>query len=205
MLLSNTVVLHGEVSQMAQGPIEYLRSKWNYYDIMGICALYTMALAYFNHDLSLMRSCGAVGLLANSISILKLLRPFESTGLVIRMVETAVPEMYGFIVVNIVLLWGFAISLSVATEQDHEWDAEETGNVPASLFATFIALLGTFDSAKFDYALSGVIFTLFAFSMIIVMLNLLIAIMSKSCVAPCTCSTRLTRCVRPASVPDVVA
>ena len=114
-----------------------------------------------------------------------LLRPFEMTGPLIKIVQEIVRDIRGFIVVVAVLFWGFTISFTLATASDPNnmaFNDRATGIFPARGFVTvFAAGLGSFSISDFDgLTFTLITFLVFVFFVVIVMLNLLIAIMSDS-------------------------
>ena len=94
LLVTNSFMLYCEIRDVtlqARETIcaaltEYFRSWWNVCHLAGIAALYVASAAHFTDARFLLEHLGAVGVLLNAFSLLELLQPFESTGVVIKVI-----------------------------------------------------------------------------------------------------------------------
>ena len=80
------VVYVCEGDTLAQKLRCYLSDSWNWFDIFGVLALYVATAAHFVELHSVLRPVGAAGVLSNAFSLLQLLRPFDSTGPLIKII-----------------------------------------------------------------------------------------------------------------------
>ena len=187
LLLSNSLALLRKLHQMwvEESILRHLMDGWHICDYCGIVALFISSTGHFLGSISVVQQVGALAVLISSVSLVQLLRPFEMTGPLIKIVQEIVRDIRGFIVVVAVLFWGFTISFALATASDPNnmaFNDRSTGIFPARGFVTvFAAGLGSFSISDFDgLTFTLITFLVFVFFVVIVMLNLLIAIMSDS-------------------------
>ena len=95
LLVTNSYMLYREIrdvklqaheTTMRAALTEYFRSWWNFCNLTGIAALYVASAAHFTDARFLLEQVGAVGVLLNTFSLLELLQPFESTGVLIKVI-----------------------------------------------------------------------------------------------------------------------
>ena len=125
------------------------------------------------------RYVGALGFLLNSFSFLQLLRPFDETGPVIKMTMEILEDrdIKGFMYMAAVLVVGFsgAFAISMPESDTFGISFEESGGPFHGMLIVFQSMLGAFDLENYDHPLAIVMFVVFAFFMVVVMLNLIIA------------------------------
>ena len=107
LVATNTLVLYQELRQVRQSLTSadssmkyYLMDGWNICELLGIAALYVACGAHFMHDEYLRQQVGAVGVLINAFSLLQLLRPFELTGPLIKIVLEIMSDIQGTVAVT---------------------------------------------------------------------------------------------------------
>lgn len=161
---------------------EYGRaSGWNMLDIAGVAALYTSVSAHTAGLNSVLAYSGALGVLFNFLSILQLLRPYEVTGPVIKMTTTILlnGDIKGFLCVSLLLLVGFSAAFTVCMPESQFFGFNGQHGGPAYGFlVVFQFMLGTFELDNYTHPVAIMMFVLFAFVMVLVLLNLLIAMMN---------------------------
>ena len=199
LLLSNSVVFYRELNQVkltliqmkrrdtgaAESPscwsagLQYFSSAWNCIDIAGIMALYGAAVAHLIHSEWLLQTVGSLGVLLNAFSVLQLLTPFEATGPLIKTVIEILHDISGYVIILLVLLWGFSVSFAVAMPKNDAF-VDDTAGPLVGLLTSFEAIVGSFHMSDFQDSESTAFFLLYLFGMVVIMLNLLIAIMADS-------------------------
>ena len=182
MVLTNTVALCQAVNQLRyqNSLLAFLSDSWNLCDIAGIVALYAASLAYFTRHPGTLQLVGAVGVLLNSFSFLKLLRPFEFSGPLIKTVLEIMRDIRGFMAILAVLLWGFSVAFAVSMPDNLAFVDGGAGPL-VGLLTSFGLILGSLrEQPLFTNSESTVLFLMFLLLLVIVLLNLLIAIMSDS-------------------------
>ena len=124
---------------------------------------------------------GAIGVLLNAISFLKLLQPIQKeTGTLIKVISSLSSslEVLGFGSVMLVLIWGFGAAFIVSMPNN---DAFYTANAtiwPGLLTTTMAVMAQDFDIDDYEGFVPLTMFLLFLYIVIIVMFNVLIAIVS---------------------------
>eukprot|EP01046_Picozoa_sp_COSAG06_P008754 COSAG06_NODE_447_length_15632_cov_47.212193_5_plen_1473_part_00 len=199
LLLSNSVVFYRELNQVKLALMEmrrrvtdksdppscwsaarkYLSSGWNCIDVAGILALYGAAAAHMTDSAALLQGVGSLGVLLNAFSLLQLLTPFEATGPLIKTVIEIMRDISGYVVILLVLLWGFSVSFAVAMPENAKFVDDNAGPL-VGLLTSFEAIVGSFHMSDFQNSESTGFFLLYLFGMVVIMLNLLIAIMADS-------------------------
>jgi hypothetical protein len=199
LLLSNSVVFYRELNQVklalmemkrrvtdkSESPtcwsaaLKYLSSGWNCIDVAGILALYGAAAAHMTDSAALLQGVGSLGVLLNAFSVLQLLTPFEATGPLIKTVIEIMRDISGYVVILLVLLWGFSVSFAVAMPDNDKFVDDNAGPL-VGLLTSFEAIVGSFHMSDFQNSESTGFFLLYLFGMVVIMLNLLIAIMADS-------------------------
>ena len=154
-------------------------SGWNCIDVAGIMALYGAAAAHLTDSESLLQTVGSLGVLLNAFSVLQLLTPFESTGPLIKTVIEILRDISGYVIILLVLLWGFSVSFAVAMPKNDAFMDDTAGSL-VGLLTSFEAIVGSFHMSDFQNSESTGFFLLYLFGMVVIMLNLLIAIMADS-------------------------
>ena len=88
-------------------------------------------------------------------------------------------DVKGFIYVTIVLIVGFSVALSISMPESDSFGLAENHIAGPfhSLLIVFQSMLGAFDLEHYEHIEAIAMFVIFAFVMVVVMLNLLIAIM----------------------------
>ena len=200
LLLSNTVVFYHELKEVKLMLTEmkrkdkdtidtatgyrhalgaYLSSGWNLIDIAGIVALYGASAAHFANSELLLQRVGSLGVLLNAFSLLKLLTPFEATGPLIKTVIEILIDIKGYIIILVLLLWGFSVSFAVAMPSNDAF-FDGTAGPLVGLLTSFKAIVGSFHMSDFRTVEVTAFFLVYLFGMMGIMLNLLIAIMADS-------------------------
>ena len=110
---------------------------------------------------------------------MRLLRPFEMTGPLIKTVTEILYDIRGYIQILGVLLFGYSVSFAVAMPTNPAFMDSTTGPL-VGLLTSFKAIVGTFRMTDFWNAESTAFFLVYLFGMVVIMLNLLIAIMGDS-------------------------
>ncbi len=96
LLFTNTWMLYRECRQLrlatknkkkiADALFEYVASGWNCVDAFGIVARDVAVAAHFIAAPAVVEQIGAVGVLANTMSLLQMLQPFQMTGTLIQVI-----------------------------------------------------------------------------------------------------------------------
>jgi hypothetical protein len=183
-MVSNSLVLRFELNQLVLSPSigEYLLEGWNQIDLVGIIALYVACAAHFLDSPAVLSQVGAIGVLLNSGSILKLLQPLQKDiGTLIKVITmtSKAPEVLGFGLVMLVLIYGFGAAFIVSMPTN---DAFYTANAtiwPGVLTTSMAVMAQDFKIDDYEVGVPLVMFVLFLYIVIIVMFNVLIAIVSE--------------------------
>ena len=124
----------------------YLLNGWNLCDLSGILALYIACAAHLLDHAPTVESVGSAGLLLNCFSILPLLMPFRTTGLLVRTFVSMMtnPDINGFFVVSAIMVYGFAMAFAVSMPQSDAFFDDSSGGPLASVVTSFEAMLGAF-------------------------------------------------------------
>ena len=185
VLLTNSLVLRREVNQIWMNSVHsdgccsavwrHLVNGWNLCDLTGVMAVYCACASYlgFLGDQSTVETIGSIAVLLNAFSILPLLLPFRTTGLLVQtMIGMANDDdIRGYMIVTSVLLYGFSMAFCVSMPDEF---GPATG-----ILSSFEAMIGAFHLSNYNgNAETLTFFLVFSFVMVIVMLNLLIAVMS---------------------------
>jgi hypothetical protein len=160
---------------------EHLSAGWNLCDLAGIIALFVATAAHFTGSTVLLQQIGAVGVLLNAFSLLKLVQPlYKSMGTLIEVLTqtSTSPEVLGFGGVMVVLIWGFGAAFTVSMPHNEAFFTANRTVLPGLLTAT-MAMVGDFDVDQYEFGTPFVMFILFLYLVIIVMFNVLIAIVSE--------------------------
>lgn len=156
---------------------EYFKSGWNVCNFGGIVALYVAVAAHFTDEKFILEQVGAIGVLLNAFSLLELLQPFELTGALIHVITETTKAVTGWVLVMLVLIWGFAASFAVSMPTNVAFITTNATVLPG-LLTTAMAMVGDFDVDQYEHV--GLwTFIVFLFLVIIVMFNVLIAIVSE--------------------------
>lgn len=198
LLLTNSCMLHNEIIEVWLTLVEqrrrleikdiscwtalkeHLSSSWNLCDIAGIVALYVASAAHFSCSALLLQHVGAIGVLLNAFSFLKLAQPLHvSMGTLIEvLIRTgSSSEVLGFGGVLLVLIWGFGAAFSVSMPKNTAFYTKNHTLLPGFLTTT-MAMVGDFDVDLYEFGIPCTMFILFLYIVIIVMFNVLIAIVS---------------------------
>jgi hypothetical protein len=184
------------VRQIAQGPIDYLTSLWNYIDLIPPFGIYIYTVVMIlnsqitteNTDMKYI-SARTEGMITSLISFfmwikfLYFLRIFENTGYLIRMITEVIVDMRHFFLVLLVTIAAFGDAFLKISMSNMNEDKQFTTNFVDSLIFTYRMILGDFDTTEFGEEATGLCVALWLLCTIfnmIVMLNLLIAIISES-------------------------
>jgi hypothetical protein len=212
LLASNTLfVLRDEICQvlyvcngdaLTEKLSNYMSDVWNWFDIIGMLALYLATVAHFTNMPFVLQPIGGLGVLLNAFSFLQLLKPFDSTGPLIKIIEEILKDIVPFMVVLMILLLGFsnAFAVSMPTSVDYSFNLQGVGGPLSGMLTAFLSMLGDFDlGSQYKKPVAVLMFLVFLFLMVIVMMNLLIAIMSDSyerVSSPCQLSHNYNTMVR---------
>eukprot|EP01046_Picozoa_sp_COSAG06_P017165 COSAG06_NODE_1157_length_10466_cov_3.303752_2_plen_1487_part_00 len=201
LLLTNSLMLWNEITEVRLALVEQEKMKtkdatcWtalrehlsqgrNCCDLLGIVALFVASAAHFTRSKAVLQHVGAFGVLLNSFSFLKLVQPLEkSMGTLIEVLTQTSnsPEVVGFGVVMVVLIWGFGAAFTVSMpNNDAFYNSNRTvpfGLLPG-LLTTTMSMVGDFDIDQYDFGAPFLMSILFLYIVIIVMFNVLIAIVS---------------------------
>jgi hypothetical protein len=194
VLASNTVlVLRDEVvqviyvckgSSLHEKLAGYLGECWNWFNIIGIVSIYGAAAAHYSDAQYVLRPVGAVGVLANAFSLLELLKPFDKTGPLIKILLEILVDIVPFLKVAGILLLGFsnafAVLMPASPDYNFNFDVGGDGSPFSGFLTVYISMLGTFDLNQYTGWEATLMFILYLFLIVVVMMNLLIAIMSDS-------------------------
>jgi hypothetical protein len=159
---------------------EHLSSGWNLCDLAGIVALYVASAGHFTGNEVLLQQVGAIGVLLNAFSFLKLAQPLDvSMGTLIEVLTRtgSSSEVLGFGGVLLVLIWGFGAAFSVSMPSNAAFYTTNRTVLPG-LLTTTMAMVGDFDVDQYEFGAPFLMFILFLYIVIIVMFNVLIAIVS---------------------------
>ena len=88
-------------------------------------------------------------------------------------------DIQGFLYVAFVLIVGFSVAFGIAMPKSETFGINqgEVGGPFHGLLIAFQSMLGAFDLSHYEHTEAIAMFVVFAFAMVVVMLNLLIAIM----------------------------
>ena len=115
----------------------------------------------------------------NSFSFLQLLRPFGVTGPIMQLaIEILRDEkIVGFMYVSLVLVVGFSTAFAISMPESHTFgiSRNQLGGPFHGILVVFQSMLGAFDLNDYEHPLAIAMFVIFAFLMVVVMLNLIIA------------------------------
>ena len=130
----------------------------------------------------MLRPVGAVGVLLNAFSFLQLLKPFDYTGPLIKIIQEILKDILPFTAVLVILLLGFsnAFAVCMPTNADYGFSMQGTGGPVSGLVTTYLAMMGTFDVDHYTQPEAVAMLLGFLFLIVVVMMNLLIAIMADS-------------------------
>ena len=88
-------------------------------------------------------------------------------------------DIQGFIYVTVVLIVGFSVAFGITMPESDAFGVtqHQPGGPFHGLLIVFQSMLGAFDLDQYEHTEAIAMFVVFAFAMVVVMLNLLIAIM----------------------------
>eukprot|EP01047_Picozoa_sp_COSAG01_P034154 COSAG01_NODE_2551_length_7464_cov_3.080652_1_plen_1470_part_00 len=200
LTLANLRRFYKELKVYRKHPKAYRKDRWNLLDAMAIVSAFVTIALWMTQSMRMLRCIGAFGVLVNGFSLGQHNRPFGSTGNVIAMLLKVVQGLKGFMIVLAHLLVGYGLSLTICMPKSAAFgypsiyqsplhdDSEffETRDKPwlltalPQLFTVYYSMLGNFDPSEYKNSEAIIIAASFAFLVVVVMLNLLIAIMQDS-------------------------
>ena len=163
---------------------KYFTDPWNNIDLAGILALYVAILAHFLDADFVLMQVGGLGVLLNAWSVLQLLRPFSSTGPMIKVMTASTRDVLGFMLVMSVMIWGYSVAFAVSMPKNKAFlpqnatMSEIVASIGRPWLTTTMAMVGDFDVDEYEHV-ALVMFLSFLFFVIIVNFNVLIAIVSE--------------------------
>jgi len=175
-LLSITFLLL-ECVQVAVERLDYFKSGWNVMDITGHFGVLasTFFTVFYTPSFSLPSTVRAWTSVILWTGNLAYLRPYGWSGPLVRMVVQIVKDMIPFVVVLVVLMFGFVGGFASLLQ------TEDAFQGAGALLTVFAMMLGDFDIGNFEGNANSLgMFVLYMGLVVIVLLNLLIAIMGDS-------------------------
>eukprot|EP00347_Sterkiella_histriomuscorum_P022795 403337130 len=180
--------LFNELKQIGYTGFSYLKSFWNYIDILapcGVIILHSFQYAefsgyYINPDLT--RVILSVSTFLMWIKFLSIFRIFDATNYLIRTVYEVVKDMGVFLFVLLITVAGFGDAFLRLSEGNEEEEKFIESFIPAVLYA-YSMILGGYDTTAFGEVAQPMVWIFWVLCTVldlIVMLNLLIAIISAT-------------------------
>jgi hypothetical protein len=113
---------------------------------------------------------------------LELLKPFDGTGPLIKIIIEILKDIKPWGIVALILLLGFsnAFAVSMPASEEYNFSTTGVGGPFSGILTTYLSMLGTSDLEQYTRPEAVLMFLFFMFLMVVVMMNLLIAIMSDS-------------------------
>eukprot|EP00347_Sterkiella_histriomuscorum_P017370 403349643 len=195
LLFFSLYFVHNEITQLKHEGLEYLKSVWNYLDLIPPFLLMAFiplaALGVFdNRGAPTLEAClQATMSLILWLKFLYFLRIFQSTGYLIRIIIEVCVDMRHFLLILVLTFVAFGDAMrSISTSNEDVPDesgntSQFVGSYVESVTFTYRMVLGDFDTSNFGQVALPYVWILFilctVFNMII-MLNLLVAIISES-------------------------
>lgn len=195
LLAFSLYFVNNEVQQLRHEGLEYLKSVWNYLDLIPPFLLMVFiplaAIGVFDNRgaPTLEASLQATMSLILWLKFLYFLRIFKSTGYLIRIIIEVCVDMRHFLLIMFLTMVAFGDAMrSISTSNEDVLDesgnsSQFVGSYVDSITYTYRMVLGDFDTGNFGLVAVPYVWILFVlctvFNMII-MLNLLVAIISES-------------------------
>jgi len=179
--------IYEEGKQLASEKLGYFHEIWNYLDVSG----YLLVVAIIPCHLVRSPSQWIVSALAVVILWVKILgyaRGFQNMGPFVRMLFKLVMDVRHFLVLLFLIVVGFALAFNVIVRDT----SPDFSNFGLSLFSQYRMIFGdysvifdpTLEDLKTQYyglfVLSRILYVGFSFTVALILLNLLIAIMGNS-------------------------
>ena len=199
MVLSSLFLLHELLQLVFQGPRRFFSSLWNWVDVLAHSAVVATAAtgSSFSHQptaavyaVELRVVCGWT-LVLLSVVLIGMLRPYQPTGALVRMLTRIVLDIKWFMLVQVILLGGFLGALMVMVQGG----GKKNGSLraPLALLTGFAMMLGDWDTEELyqnqakALQLSAVIaFVVYALVVVVVCMN---TVLMFSCVSLACFST----------------
>lgn len=175
-----------EFIQMKEKRLEYLSSFWNYIDLGAVLInISLLFLDFAQFDAALVRSIAAFGALIMWFKLFYLLRLFFKTAFVVRMILEIVNDMKMFAFVFMLAIGAFAHGFYLLSLNGKEGMRNFLGgNFYYALAYSYKMGLGDFNTNDFRLTHSEeeafVMWVLATLTMLIILLNMLIAIMGDT-------------------------
>jgi hypothetical protein len=188
LFLFASYYLQNETAQLSVCGIDYLKSLWNYIDIIPPTLIYMIIAINLSGYLgftvtnSFLRSVHAIASFFMWFKLLYFMRIFRNTSYLIRMIITVIYDMRSFLLLLFITIIAFGdswLSISLGNVEEEQF----VHNFGEAIFFTYRVILGDFDTTAFGSVAVHLCLFLFIICTVlnmIVMLNLLIAIISES-------------------------
>ena len=183
--------LQNEVLQLIADGMNYLKSPWNYIDIIPPCmniAVITTNIAneYIALEATTLHVILAVACFFMWMKLLYFLRIFESTGYLISMIIEVISDMKTFFLILAITIVAFGDSMllvNLSNPQDQRFIDEQNGRFVGGVTFAYLIALGDWDTGNFGTNATWVVWILFFLNTLfnlVVMFNLLISIISDT-------------------------
>jgi hypothetical protein len=183
MVVAELLQLVAEARQMALlGVKGYFGSVWNLLDVGASIALVVGAAGHYQRSSDTVHLFGAIGVALKWFSATDYLRGFSSTGPIVRMIAVITHDVGPFLSVCSLVIAGCTFFLAInQPEADSAFgNFDGIGGILTPLLTVTLAALGSFEIGDYTKRAAVAMFLIFAFFVIILMLNLLIAIMGDA-------------------------